>query len=156
MEGIGFSGFIVSVREKLQKVITQSREKIEGLHIRLILLVGSQATGKSRDKSDIDMAVFVNPRDFDYSRGGYPTILELGVLFEMELKREDIDIVILNTANPVMKFNAILDGILLYQSRNGQYEDFHVHTLSEYYDYQYFLNQQFEYAKSTLRGNYNE
>lgn len=39
---------------------------------------------------------------------------------------------------------------MLYNYDDGLYEDYFVRTLSEYYDYRYFLKKQFEYAKATI------
>jgi hypothetical protein len=100
--------------------------------------------------SDIDIAIFIDPEK--HIRNNITSSLKLGVYLEKELKREDIDIVVLNDALPTMKFNSIDENIVLFMQDKGEYEDFYVRTLSEYYDYREFLERQYKDAKIFLKG----
>lgn len=64
-------------------------------------LFGSQATGRARPDSDVDVAILTD----------YPLELEqrLSIQIDLEqaLKRPDVDVVDLNNASPVLRFEAL-------------------------------------------------
>ncbi|MDH4192446.1 MAG: nucleotidyltransferase domain-containing protein [Betaproteobacteria bacterium] len=71
-------------------------------------LFGSRATGRAQAHSDIDIAVFV-----DESRavdGGYGYAAELTTALMAGLGTNDIDLVLLNRAPPVLYHRVIRDG----------------------------------------------
>lgn len=74
------------------------------------MLIGSQATGQISHMSDIDIAVYVDPLKFDITEITLEIKFELFAILSEELERDDIDIVILNNANPVIRFNCIKNG----------------------------------------------
>ncbi len=136
---------------EIQEAINKSVEMIsKELSIRFILLIGSHAKEEQGPMSDIDIAIYVDPEK--HIRNSLTSALKLGVYLEKELKREDIDIVVLNDALPTMKFNSIDENIVLFVQNEGEYEDFYVRTLSEYYDYREFLERQYQDAKLFLQG----
>ncbi len=141
----------MSIKEELLEIIKGSEQIIsDELAIRFILLVGSQTTTMTGPMSDVDIAIYVNPDR--YSNDNPNLQIKLGALLGDGLKRDDIDIIILNDAPPAMRFNVVKNGLILYVKDEGEYEDYVVRTLSDYYDYSYFLNRQFEYAKASLSG----
>ncbi|MHA1134943.1 MAG: type VII toxin-antitoxin system MntA family adenylyltransferase antitoxin [Candidatus Thorarchaeota archaeon] len=135
---------------EIQKAINESVEMIsKELSISFILLIGSLAKEEQGPMSDIDIAIYIDPEK--HVRNSLTSALKLGVYLEKKLKREDIDIVILNDALPTMKFNSINSNIILYMKDEGVYEDFFVRSLSEYYDYTEFLEFQYQNAKLFLQ-----
>lgn len=116
--------------------------------IRFALLIGSVATGNAGPLSDIDIAVYFDPK-LDSERM-VNDILRLGVELEKKLRTESIDVVNLNGATPTMKFNAVKTGIQILVRDEGEYEDFAIRTLSEYYDHLDFLERQYRYAATTI------
>lgn len=136
---------------KIQEAINESIEMISNeLSIRFILLIGSHAKKDQGHMSDIDIAIYINPEK--HARNDLTTALKLGGYLEKKLEREDIDIVVLNDALPTMKFNSIDKNIVLFMQDEGEYEDFYVRTLSEYYDYTEFFERQYRDAKIFLQG----
>ncbi len=141
-----------TIVQRMTEIIDESLEMIsDELAIRFILLMGSQATEKKGPMSDIDIAVYVNPEL--YASDNLNIQLTFGTLLSKRLKRDDIDIVVLNDATPSMRYSALKNGIILYMTDEGEYEDYLVRALAEYYDNSYFLDHQYEYAKETLRGD---
>jgi len=116
--------------------------------IRFVLLIGSVATGNAGPLSDIDIAVYLDPK-LDNERM-VNDILQLGVELEKKLRTENIDVVNLNEANPPMKFNAVKTGIQILVRDEGEYEDFVIRTLSEYYDHLDFLERQYHYVATAI------
>jgi len=116
--------------------------------VRFVLLIGSAATGDAGPLSDIDIAVYLDPK-LDNERM-VNDILRLGVELEKKLRTENIDVVNLNEANPSMKFNAVKTGIQILVRDEGEYEDFVIRTLSEYYDHLDFLELQYRYAVTVI------
>jgi predicted nucleotidyltransferase len=106
------------------------------------------ATGNAGPLSDIDIAVYLDPK-LDNERM-VNDILQLGVELEKKLRTENIDVVNLNEANPPMKFNAVKTGIQILVRDEGEYEDFVIRTLSEYYDHLDFLERQYHYVATAI------
>lgn len=137
---------------EIQKAINESVDMIsKELSISFILLIGSHAKEEQGHMSDIDIAIYIDPEK--HIRNSLTSALKLGVYLEMKLQREDIDIVVLNDSLPTMKFNSIDGNIILFMQDEGEYEDFYVRTLSEYYDYREFLERQYKDAKIFLQGD---
>ena len=135
---------------EIQEAINESVEMIsKELSISFILLIGSHAKEEQGPMSDIDIAIYIDPEK--HVRNSLSGSLKLGVYLEKKLKREDIDVIVLNDALPTMKFNSIYANIILYMQDEGVYEDFFVRSLSEYYDYSEFLEFQYQNAKLFLQ-----
>jgi len=135
---------------EIQEAINESVEMIsKELSISFILLIGSHAKEEQGPMSDIDIAIYIDPEK--HVRNSLSGSLKLGVYLEKKLKREDIDVIVLNDALPTMKFNSINANIILYMQDEGVYEDFFVRSLSEYYDYSEFLEFQYQNAKLFLQ-----
>lgn len=70
-------------------------------------------------------------------------IKELEKHLKEKLQNEEIKIMILNDASPMIKYNAIeKDSILLMRNRH-EFNEFHVRSLSEYYDWQEWIKHHF-------------
>ena len=96
---------------------------------KLAFLIGSYAKRAARPESDVDVAVLFG-RSFDIKQ-----VLELKERLT-QLLGKDVDLVVLDSAGPVMKMQALKTGILLYAER-GAYEQFFVSTINEYDDLKY-------------------
>src|SRR3990167_2018061 len=85
----------------------------EGL--RLILLFGSVATGKVNKKSDIDLAfLFDKPID----------MLALTNRVIRLLRTDNIDVIDLRRASPLLKYSAVRHGKPLYEREPGMFNEF--------------------------------
>lgn len=126
--------------KKLKKAATIFKQK----NASLAYLIGSYATGKVTPMSDIDFAVLFNkkvPKDkyFDLQ-------IELMGDLSKVFKRDDVEVVILNTASPLMKFETINKGKLLLGSHRARV-DFEVATRREFFDTEYIREVQFQSLK---------
>lgn len=93
--------------------------------LQLILLFGSVVTGKVNKKSDIDLAfLFDKPVD----------ILALTNSVIRLLHTDNVDVVDLRRASPLLKFSAVKSGMLLYEREPGMYNEFYSLAFRMYVD----------------------
>jgi len=104
-------GKILSIEEIKERLAPLFRE--EGLE--LVLLFGSAATGDMHGKSDVDLAFLFN-RSVD--------ILSLTNKVIRLLHIDDVDVIDLNHASPLLKFVAAKKGRLLYERSPGAFNEF--------------------------------
>lgn len=74
-------------------------------------LFGSTARGEAREHSDVDIAVFVEPAALE--RPGFGVAAELAAELGALLGRNDVDLVVLNGAPPVLYHRVLRDGVRL-------------------------------------------
>ena len=83
--------------------------------LRFIVLFGSQAKGKGHIKSDIDIGfLFDAPSD----------VLELTNNVTRLLRIENVDVVDLGRASPLLKYAVAKNGVLLYEREPGLFTRF--------------------------------
>ncbi len=108
-------------------------------------LFGSAAGGTANSLSDIDLAVYLDPNYRQRSRGyGYQSelITELSALLSTP-----VDLVILNTAPTVLKYQVIKNGILIFSRSNEARRGFHEKTVRDYLDLKPLLKVQHQYLR---------
>ena len=113
---------------------------VKEFDISLIYIFGSFAKNKNRKNSDIDIAILLNG-DID----AYTKLNIYGALVDI-FKREDIDLVILNNVNEVLKFQVIKYGKIIYMESLYAKVMFESRTMSIYMDMEHFRNTQAEYS----------
>jgi predicted nucleotidyltransferase len=103
--------------------------------VREAYLFGSQARGNTRPDSDVDVAVYVDPATLEHpvGWGGYDT--ELGAELIGILRRNDVDVVVLNKAPPLLYYYVLRDGIRLFARDAQETTSREGRALSRYYDY---------------------
>ena len=96
-------------------------------YLKILVLFGSRATGKTHDKSDWDFAtlydedkrkVCMGERTFAW----FEVPQNLGELFE--INSDEIDVVELNRCSSLIAHFVARDGKLLYESEPGEFEKF--------------------------------
>jgi predicted nucleotidyltransferase len=98
----------------------------------LAYLFGSQTTGRTHAESDIDVAVLLNASLTAEERFAERLTL-IGALSRL-LSTDNVDVVILNEAPPLLAFEALRNGVLLYCSNENARVEFQVCTLRTYED----------------------
>jgi predicted nucleotidyltransferase len=76
-------------------------------------LVGSQATGKAGPLSDVDVAVWLEPGLGFTER--YERSVKLSGAASAALGTDEIDLIVLNDASPLMRHRAMRDGLRLVE-----------------------------------------
>lgn len=101
--------------------------------IKFAYIFGSQANGKAVENSDIDIAIYfeekTSPMEDVFIRGD---IIEEGKAFF----KKDVDIISLENASPLLKYEVIHDGIVIKD--NDEIGDFESLALREYFDFKYY------------------
>ncbi|MBI2099802.1 MAG: nucleotidyltransferase domain-containing protein [Candidatus Vogelbacteria bacterium] len=84
-----------------------------------VVLYGSQATGKTHAKSDVDVGV-ISQQSFDL----YRLMMDLSAVF----KRPNVEVVDLATASPTLSHAIVRDGKLLYENPVGSFSRWKVYA----------------------------
>lgn len=113
--------------------------------VKFAYLFGSQARGDAGLLSDIDIAVYVDGR-MD------PFRLRLALLESLahRLGTDRFDLVTLNDASPLLKYEVVRQGVVIKEHRQRRIA-FEVRTLSEYFDTEHLRKTQRQYLKEQLR-----
>jgi len=95
------------------------KDKLEPLffdkELKLVLLFGSLASGKVHKHSDIDLGfLYENPIN----------IIDLSNKVIQLLHTDRVDVVDLKTASPLLKYSAAKNGNVLYEKKDGMFQEF--------------------------------
>jgi len=97
--------------------------------IEAAILFGSQATENANQESDIDLALLYDSQEI-------PKPLDL-IQFKDELSdlmQQEVDIVLLNDASPIIAMQAVKNGVPLYVSNKKSYQNFEMRLITDYAD----------------------
>ncbi len=134
-------------KDAVREAVSRVADILQRQHsVRFILLFGSVVTGNDGPLSDIDLGIYVNPS----APRGLDEELAIGSILAKALGSDDVDVVILNDANPGLKFDAMRSGVVLFCVDEGEYEDFCVRSAAQFYDWSEFLDRQYEAATKYL------
>lgn len=127
--------------EKVRQLLKKSPE------VRFAYLFGSMARDEGGETSDLDVAVYVREgvSTFDFRLGWMEKLASL-------LGRDDVDLVVLNEAPPVLCYEIVRDGRLLVDSKEARVA-FEARVLDEYFDTEALRKTQQAYLKSQLSGD---
>ena len=130
------------IRSKLFQIFSERKE------ILFAYLFGSVAKGSAGRLSDIDVAVYLDSSQIPQVQGyGYKS--ELLVDLQNVLK-DKVDLVILNEASTVLKFQVLKNGTLIYCTSEDERRYFHEHTMKKYLDLKPLLRLQSYYLHKLL------
>ncbi len=130
------------VKSKLLPFISKRKEVL------FAYLFGSVAKESASRLSDIDIAVYLDPSQITQVNGyGYKS--ELLVDLQNVLKGK-VDLVILNEASTVLKFQVLKNGTLIYCVSEDERRYFHEHTMKKYLDLKPLLRVQSYYLHKRL------
>lgn len=113
----------------------------------LVVLFGSQASGRAIERSDIDLAVWTR-------RHPIPDMFKTNVLnaFMDLLVRDDVDVVLANYAEPILQMEIVQQGKVLYESEPGEFVRFQLRALKAYEDAKKLYQWQREYVEEFAYG----
>ncbi len=123
-------------------------ELVQKYGIKLLYVFGSYAKGSNNKNSDIDIAVLVDDN--------YKPMYKLNMIGDLTsiFKRDDIDLVILNGASPVLRHQVIKYGKIIYEESLEEKVIFEAKVLSVYMDMEPFRRTQMEFINERLSENY--
>ena len=121
------------------------------LNLSLVALFGSQAAGKTRVGSDINIAVLSDRRtispEYEY---------EVFQAFLWFFHRADVDVIMLNHSPPLLGYKVATVGQVLYESRPNVWRDFRLLAIKKHADAKKFYELKKEYIRRTVRKILND
>lgn len=119
------AGVMDNMRNDIEQVV---KEWCNGRAVQLCVLFGSQATGKARVDSDVDLALWVKPSP--------EPLVKLRWLRELEeLLGKEVNLVWVSPdTNPVLGFEIVRDGRVLFEGEPGIWATKRRHLWQAYTD----------------------
>lgn len=109
----------------IEEIKKRLKPVLEDKELRLVLLFGSAVSGKTHKQSDIDLAfLFDRPVDILLLTN---TVIRL-------LRTDNIDVVDLGKASPLLKFSAAKSGVPVYEREEGLFNQFYSLAFRRYVD----------------------
>ena len=136
---------------KLKIDAVQLAQLCHDLNLSLVALFGSQATGKTRVGSDIDIAVL---SDREAMSPEYE--FEVFQAFLWFFHRADVDVIMLNHTSSLLGYKVATTGQLLYESRPNVWRDFRLLAIKKHADAKKFYELKKEYVRRTVRNILND
>lgn len=125
--------------------IKQIRKIFEDYKLELLILFGSYETKNFNKKSDLDLAVKVKDVT-NLKKDQFAILNKISNIFN----QIPIDLVLLNHADPLIKFKIASEGRLLYQSQKNLFNKFKVKAASEHNDARKFYQLEKEFIEKFL------
>lgn len=136
-----------NLKEVINILDNNIEKLVEDYGIKLLYIFGSYAKGKNTEDSDLDIAVLLDEN--------YNPMDKLSLIGDLTLifKRNDIDLVILNSASPVLRHQIIKYGKLVYMESEEVKVFFEVKVLKVYMDMEPFRRTQMKYISEWIEKN---
>lgn len=125
-----------------REVITDLLARIP--QVKFAYLFGSRARGGAGPLSDVDLAVFLDRR-----LSCFEWRLRLMEQLAQALETERFDLVVLNDASPLLRYEVIRGGDVIKEDKEKRVE-FETRTLAEYLDTAFLRKEQRAYLKRQL------
>jgi uncharacterized protein len=128
---------------ELQELSSQIPEKIP--YLKMLVLFGSRATGKTKANSDWDFAVLYDEeKRQNYIANNIAVLFELPIVIGevLQINPDIIDIVELNKCSWLISHFVARDGIMLYEKFTGQFNDFCLNYLKAESELKKFRKEQ--------------
>lgn len=141
------------IQDNLYQIKNQLETKLNSIvsayNIKLLYIFGSYAQNKNNKNSDLDVAVLLED--------GYNPIVKLNIIGDLIdiFKRDDIDLVILNDATPLLRHQIIKYGKILYEDSKEIKVKFENRVLKEYMEIDRFGITQIK-IKKLIKNNSTE
>ncbi len=133
---------------EIKTLLQQAGPEIFQRHgIDLAYLFGSASKGRFTPRSDVDVAVrFIqNATAFEYFKRGDALHAEL-----TRLLRRKVDVVVLNNAPPLLRFEVLRNGSVLFSPDEELRALFHMRTFRDYEDFCHAQNFYIQAMKEKL------
>ncbi len=131
------------------EITTKKKEIAEIAHkydLDMVVLFGSQATGRTHPKSDIDIG-YTSSQSIELD-----TRFEVGNDISKLLSRDDIELVDLRRVSPLMKKIVSDEGIVLYEQRPGMFIAFCIYAFKLYVETEFLRQLRYESLKHFIYG----
>ncbi|OQX54139.1 MAG: hypothetical protein B5M48_01580 [Candidatus Omnitrophica bacterium 4484_213] len=112
-------------------------------------LFGSAAEDREHSESDIDVAVYLNPEQWNILKKDKQILGELALC----LHRDDVNLHILNVTPLLLQFEIISQGKIIFCRDEQTRVDFETDVLYRYFDMKPFFDEQRELTMQAIRYN---
>lgn len=116
--------------------------------IECLILFGSRAREDYDLKSDLDLAFLLNSNCIN-KINKIDLRIDLSNFFS-ELIELESDIIILNSAKPLLKFQVLKYGELIYVKNDFNYASYFSKSLKEYFDFKYYRKYHYQKMRERL------
>ncbi|MFW6028869.1 MAG: type VII toxin-antitoxin system MntA family adenylyltransferase antitoxin [Halanaerobiales bacterium] len=132
------------MEEKIKKRLLKVFDNYE---LTLLIIFGSYNSDNFNEDSDIDLAIKVN--DSEQIRKNKKEILDkISSIFD----HRDIDLILLNYAEALIKFKIACEGSLIYEKKKGLFQKFQIRAMSEHNDARKFYELDKKFMNDFLEG----
>jgi len=135
---------VADLAAKLQGIFAKHREIV------VAFVFGSVGRGSEGPLSDVDIAVLLDEA-IRIEESGYGYSADLTAEIMRALHRNDVDLIVLNTAPPLLKYQVLRNGKLLFCRSGSRLAEFRLRAFNEYQDWVPFLAVQMRYLSSRLK-----
>jgi len=118
--------------------------------IEVAYIFGSLAQGKTNALSDIDIAIITDSQQINNKTYRYGYKAEILTDLIKLFKTNNIDLVILNKANTLLKHRVLHNGILIYSKNERERINFQIDTINKYNDFKQLIKPHL--TKGTVGG----
>jgi len=127
--------------------IKELKKIVNKFKLNLIILFGSTIQNSTSEFSDIDIAIlsFHKKIDVTYENSLLSSFVEL-------FRRDKIDLIILNYADPLLQYEIAKTGIPIYERSKANFNKFQVQAMKEHNDAQKFYKLDKIYIQNFLKG----
>lgn len=120
----------MGLEDKLREAFQRFNSITDEMKVEFAYLFGSTPLGLSRPTSDIDIAVYLNIKP------SLDNELNLHLFLVREMKTDEIDLVVLNTAKNIMLMDEIVrKGIVVYDGNPSLREKFELSVIHQGIDF---------------------
>jgi predicted nucleotidyltransferase len=112
--------------------------------VRLAAVFGSEARGTAHARSDVDLALRLDPDSAALRQ-------EIEVTLARALDRP-VEVISMDAASPLLRFEITRDGVLLKESRPYEWADFKVQAMRDWYEWKPYADRLFAAALERLRA----
>ena len=119
--------------ERITESVPGLRELAQRFRIRLILQFGSTVTGSTHDRSDLDLAVKLDSADVSLQ-----TVLEMQEALQMQFPGREVDLAILNRADPLF-LRKIVESCRVLFGTPQDLARLRLHAFKTYQDFRPYL-----------------
>lgn len=132
------------MEEKIKKNLLKVFSDYE---LTLLIIFGSYNSDNFNKDSDIDLAIKVNaPEQIKKNRN--EILAKISSIFD----HRDIDLILLNYAEPLIKYKIACEGNLIYEKEKGLFKKFQVRAMSEHNDARKFYELDKKSINDFLEG----
>jgi len=133
-----------------EQKINKIRDILADFDLELLILFGSYESENFNENSDIDLAIKVSKLS-QLKQDQFQILNQLSALFE----QRPVDLIILNHADPLIKFKIASEGKLLYQAEDYLFENFQVRAAAEHNDARKFYQLDKKFVEDFLERSKN-